>query len=64
MLGAAGAAGLYRRSVKRWYWVLVYVLLNCLYVALCIFLSWLGSWMLPELLSIGFTAGYQIAAFN
>ena len=30
MLGAAGAAGLYRRSVKRWYWVLVCVLVELL----------------------------------
>ena len=30
VLGAAGAAGLYRRSVKRWYWVLVCVLVELL----------------------------------
>ena len=30
MLGAAGAARLYRRLVKRWYWVLVCVLIELL----------------------------------
>ena len=30
VLGAAGAAGLYRRLVKRWYWVLVCVLVELL----------------------------------
>ena len=30
MLGAARAARLYRRLVKRWYWVLVYVLIKLL----------------------------------
>ena len=30
MLGVTGAAGLYRRLVKRWYWVLVYVLVELL----------------------------------
>jgi len=27
-------------------------------------LSWLGSWMLPELLGAGFAARYWIAAFD
>ena len=51
-IGAADAAG---------YWML---LSNCLCVALCIFLSGLGSWMLPELLGAGFAARYWSAAFD
>ena len=43
-LDAAGATKLYRRSVKRWYWVLVYMLVELL-IRCTIYILKLAKWL-------------------
>jgi hypothetical protein len=64
VLGTAGAAGLYRRSVKRWYWVLVYVLIELLVRCTTYILKLARGGLLLELLGASVAARYWIAAFD
>ena len=63
-MDAAGAARLYRRSVKRWYWVLVCVLVELLVRCTMYILKLAGGGLLPELLGSSVAARYWIAAFK
>ena len=58
MLGAAGAAGLYRRLVKRWYWVLVCVLVELLIYCTTYILKLARGGLLLELLGASVAARY------
>ena len=64
MLGAARAARLYRRLVKRWYWVLVCMLVKLLIRCTMYILKLAKGGLLLELLDAGVTARYWIAAFD